>query len=270
MRPTEWARDGAAVWDIAVPPSRLLLPGVRMAGFSGATTDVIDLLVVPYPAVTLFLDLRDGLFVSDARGARERGSVVAGLAPHGARGGGQNIDCLQIRLSPETAYALLGTDLGGSVAALEDVWHTELPQQLRALESWEERFALAASALQRRCEAGYRVDAEVAFAWRRMLETRGQVLIGRLAAEVGWSRKRLWARFRSQIGLGPKQAARLVRFDDAARRLAAGETPAAVAAESGYVDQAHLHHEVTAFAGLTPAAVAGAPWLAVDDVAWAG
>ncbi|GAA3389629.1 hypothetical protein GCM10020369_40490 [Cryptosporangium minutisporangium] len=41
------------------------------------------------------------------------------------------------------------------------------------------------------------------------------------------------------------------------------------AAESGYADQSHLHRDVRTFAGTTPTAVAAAPWLAVDDVAWA-
>jgi hypothetical protein len=50
----------------------------------------------------------------------------------------------------------------------------------------------------------------------------GQVRVEQLAAELGWSRKRLWARFRSQIGLTPKQAAQLVRFDHAADCVAAG------------------------------------------------
>ncbi|MEV0991734.1 helix-turn-helix domain-containing protein [Streptomyces sp. NPDC049949] len=97
---------------------------------------------------------------------------------------------------------------------------------------------------------------------------RGGVAVERLAAEAGWSRKRLWSRFRSQVGLGPKRAARLVRFDEAAHRLAAGRSPAQVAAEVGYADQSHLHRDVRTFAGVTPAAVAGAPWLAVDPVAW--
>jgi transcriptional regulator GlxA family with amidase domain len=96
----------------------------------------------------------------------------------------------------------------------------------------------------------------------------GLVRIDDLAASTGWSRKRLWSRFRDQLGVTPKRAARLVRFDRAAHRLAAGDRVASVAAETGFADQSHLHRDVTALAGTTPAEVAGAPWLAVEDVAW--
>lgn len=89
-----------------------------------------------------------------------------------------------------------------------------------------------------------------------------------LAAETGWSRKRLRSRFRSRLGLTPKRAAQLIRFDYAAHRLAAGVSPAVVAAEAGYTDQSHLHRDTASFAGLTPAALATAPWLAVDPLAW--
>ncbi|PKV92972.1 AraC-like DNA-binding protein [Amycolatopsis echigonensis] len=264
MRPAEWARDGAAVWGIAVPSRPSRLPGVRMAGFVGNTVDLVDLTVVPYPAVTLFLNLREKLLVNDA----VRGSIVAGLAPRGMRVRGQDIECVQIRLSPEVAHAVLGTELSGEVVSLEDVWPTELPGQLRALNSWNDRFALVEAALGKRYEAGRPVDPEVAFAWQRMDARRGQVRVEQLADETGWSRKRLWSRFRGQLGLSPKRAAQLVRFDHAVHRLAAGESPATVAAESGYVDQSHLHHEVKAFTGDTPTAAANAQWLAVDEVAW--
>src|SRR5215467_5274057 len=110
---------------------------------------------------------------------------------------------------------------------------------------------------------------EVAFAWGQMVASRGQVRIERLAAQTGWSRKRLWSRFRSQVGLTPKRAAQLIRFDHAAHRLAAGHSAAVVAAETGYADQSHLHRDVLAFTGVTPTAVAAAPWLAVDPIAWA-
>jgi len=130
-------------------------------------------------------------------------------------------------------------------------------------------FAIAQAALAWRCEAGRAADPEVAFAWAQMVTSRGQVRVEQLAAETGWSRKRLWSRFRSQLGLTPKRAAQLIRFDHAAHRLAAGHSAALVAAESGYADQSHLHRDVVAFAGVTPRAVAVAPWLAVDHIAWA-
>jgi AraC-like DNA-binding protein len=245
-----------------------------MAGFHGRSADLVDFRLVPYPAVTVFIDFGDGLVVDEASGQELRGSVAAGLAPGAVlRGRSLNIECLQVRLSPTVAHAALGAfpELSGTLAAFDDLWGPDaarFQEQLRAASSWDERFALAEAALARRQEAGRAVDPEVAFAWEQMAASRGRVRVGRLAAEAGWGRKRLWSRFRSQIGVTPKRAAQLVRFDHAAHRLSCGHSPALVAAESGYADQSHLHHEVMAFAGMTPSAVAVAPWLSVDAVAW--
>ena len=246
-----------------------------MAGFSDRATDLVEVQLVPHPAVMVVFDLGDTqIVVDDGRGQQQRDSVVAGLAPGGARGrGGRDFECLQVRLSPIVAHAVLGasSELGGSVVALDDLWGRDAlrtQEQLRAAESWEARFAIAEAALARRHDACRAVDPEVAFAWGQMVASRGRVRVERLAAEVGWSRKRLWSRFRSQIGLTPKRATRLIRFDHAAHRLATGHSAALVAAESGYADQSHLHRDVMAFAGQTPATVAAAPFLAVDDVAW--
>lgn len=274
MRPAELARDPRTVWEIAIPPPSRRSPGVQMAGFRDRSTDLVDLEAIPYPAITLVIDLGDGLVVDDASGQPKRGSVVAGLAPGSVRGRGRNVECLQVRLSPVVAHAVLGasSELGGIVVALDDLWGGDAlrtQEQLRAASTWEERFAIAEAALGRRHEMGRAVDPEIAFAWGKMVGTRGRARVESLAAEVGWSRKRLWSRFRFQIGLTPKRAAQLVRFDHAAHRLAAGHSAAQVAAEGGYADQSHLHREIMAFAGLTPTGVAVAPWLAVDDIAWA-
>jgi AraC-like DNA-binding protein len=275
MRPAEWARDAAAIWDIATPSRPGRLPGVSMAGFRDRATDPVDLRLVPYPAVTVAVDFGDELLVvDDVSGRQQRGNVVVGLAPGSLRARGRDIECLQIRLSPVVAHAVLGASpqLGGTVVGLDDLWGRDAArtqEQLCAAASWDDRFAIAEAALARRHEAGRAVDPEVAFAWGRLVTSRGRVRVDHLAAELGWSRKRLWSRFRSQIGLTPKRAAQLVRFDHAAHRLAAGHSAAQVAAESGYVDQSHLHRDVMAFAGVTPTAVAVAPWLAVDDVALA-
>ncbi|PZG02283.1 AraC family transcriptional regulator [Nonomuraea aridisoli] len=260
--------------DIAVP-RRSGPPGISMAGFRQRASALVDIAMVAHPSVTLIIDLTEGEgLVYDAQGRHERGSVVIGLLPGDLRATGRGVgECLQIRLEPAAAAAVFGaaTELKGTVVSLEDVWGRDAGRaedRLRAATSWDERFTVAAEILGRRLGARPPVDPEVVHTWRRTLNSRGRVRVDGLADEVGWSRKRLWSRFRSQLGITPKRAARLARFDHAVHLLAAGHTAAGVAAESGYVDQSHLHREVKAFAGLTPTAVAVAPWLAIDDVAW--
>ncbi|MET8168810.1 helix-turn-helix domain-containing protein [Streptomyces sp. NPDC005329] len=242
-----------------------------MAGFRQRVPTAVDIAMVAHPSVTLLIDLSDdeGL-VYDRQGRQGRGSVVIGLAPGKLRTSGLVGECLQIRLQPGVAAALLGSSAGvsGGVESLADVWGRDaerIEERLRTAGSWDERFALAADVVRRRIGDGLRVDPEVAHVWRRTVAGSGRVRIDGLAE---WSRKRLWARFRAQLGVTPKRAAQLVRFDRAAHLLAAGLAPAGVAAESGYVDQSHLHRDVKAFTGLTPTAIAAAPWLAIDDVAW--
>ena len=267
---------GAAVWDVACPQRPSRVAGLTMAGFR--VRDLDALRMVPHPAVTLLLEFGAGSPVLDcAPGRQQQGSIVAGpgLGSGGAvRARGENVECVQVRLSPVIARAILGAspaELDGAVVSLGDLWGREasrIREQLGDVSSWQDRFALTDALLARRHEAGPPVDPEVAWAWHRIVVSRGLIRVDALATEVGWSRKRLWSRFRSQLGLPPKRAVKLVRFDHAAHRLVAGDSAAHVAADSGYADQSHLHRDVMAFTGATPATVAGEPFLAVDDIAW--
>jgi hypothetical protein len=47
-----------AVVDVAVPAGSGCMAGVAMAGFQGRADSPVQLPVVPYPAITLFIDLR--------------------------------------------------------------------------------------------------------------------------------------------------------------------------------------------------------------------
>lgn len=263
MRTAVHERDDAAVWDVAHPTRSSRLAGVTMAGFRRGATPAGHRLV-PHATVTLGFDFGAGpTIVDDATGARHRGSLALGLGFGGAVWvRGENIECLPMRLSPVAAYAVLGVspaDLDNAVVGLDDLWGREasrICEQLRELSTWEERFALTDAVLTRRSAAGPLVDPEVAWAWRRIVASRGQIRVEHLAAELGWSRKRLWSRFHAQLGLPPKRAAKLVRFDHAAHRLVEGHDAARVAADSGYADQSHLHRDVMAFTGTTPATVA--------------
>ena len=80
-----------------------------------------------------------------------------------------------------------------------------------------------------------------------------------VAAEVGLSLRQRRRRCQAVVGYGPKTLQRVLRF----RRFVAHVDArpdvldlAAIAAEAGYADQAHLTRECGQLAGLTPAALA--------------
>ena len=91
-------------------------------------------------------------------------------------------------------------------------------------------------------------------AWDRIERSGGTIDIGRLAQEIGYSRKHLAAVFREHVGMPPKALARLVRFQRALEALRSGSPRnlAQLAVELGYHDQAHFTREFRGFAGLTP------------------
>ncbi|MEV6772133.1 helix-turn-helix domain-containing protein [Nocardia sp. NPDC051030] len=276
MRATGHEHDLAGRWDVARPSRPGRISGIGMIGFRDLSAGPVAQPVFPHPAVTVILQFGEGnLLVEDAAGREQRGSLVAGLGPQAIRMRGERIECVEMRISPVVAHAVLGTslaELDHAVVAADDVWGRDaarIGQQLCDSPSWTGRFALAEEWMARRHDAGRAPDPEVAWAWNRIMVSRGGIRVEELAVEVGWSRKRLWSRFRSQLGVPPKLAAKLVRFDCATRRLVAGDSAARVAAEGGYVDQSHLHRDVLAFTGMTPARLAGYPGLVDHDIEWA-
>jgi AraC-like DNA-binding protein len=168
---------------------------------------------------------------------------------------------LQVDLTPIGAYVLLrrpGADLANEVPALDllEPGLAALPERLAELPDWPTRFARLEEFLGDRLFAADRrlPDPEVAHAWHLLRRTAGGVPVSALAAETGWSRRHLLERFRDQIGLSPKAAARVLRFERASRLAVAGSGLAEVAAVCGYSDQAHLTREFRALAGLPPRA----------------
>ncbi|GAA1808817.1 helix-turn-helix domain-containing protein [Agromyces neolithicus] len=77
-----------------------------------------------------------------------------------------------------------------------------------------------------------------------------------LASAFGVSERVVQRVLHDSIGLGPKRVTRLVRLQEVARRLAdpTGVDLATLAAELGYVDQAHLQHDFRDVAGVSPGA----------------
>lgn len=87
----------------------------------------------------------------------------------------------------------------------------------------------------------------------------GPMRCARPSAVRGGSPRRLRTRFHSYVGVTPKRAARLWRFQHASQLIA--ERPdlplVAVAEASGFFDQAHLIDEIRLIAGLTPTELRG-------------
>jgi AraC-like DNA-binding protein len=80
-----------------------------------------------------------------------------------------------------------------------------------------------------------------------------------VAAEVGLSLRQLRRRCHDAVGYGPKTLQRILRFRGFVSRIDRGRDPrdlAALAADSGYADQAHLTRECVSLSGLTPLALA--------------
>lgn len=250
-------------WEVAGPLGGLSGDGIQMAGFRDLGAAGLDIQVLPQPTVVVIIGLGDDpLTVDGATGRRLLSSFVAPLAPGAARIRGEHVECVELRLSPQEAYAVLGVsprELSGSVIDLAELWgqhERRLREQLIAAATWPERLDLMRGFLTKRAEQAPAMAPEVAAAWDSIVAHRGRIGIGDLAAAFGWSRQRLWSRFSAQIGLTPKRAAMLVRFDHAARALSVGKNAVDVALACGYTDQPHLHRDVMAFAGCTPGELA--------------
>ncbi|MEU4271711.1 helix-turn-helix transcriptional regulator [Streptomyces sp. NPDC026092] len=261
---TPMDRDAENGWEVAHPLGGTSLDGVRITGFRDRDAAGLDDWVLPQPTVTVVIELGGNpVTVESATGHRPMRSLVASLSPGPARVRGEGVECVEVGLSPQAAYALLGVsprELDGCVTSLEDLWgrhERRLRERLADATTWQERLALTDEFLTRRAAGAPSMSPEVAAAWDTIVARRGRIRVGDLAASSGWSRKRLWSRFSAQIGLTPKRAAMLVRFDHAARALRAGESPGDVALACGYADQPHLHRDVLALAGCTPGALAG-------------
>ena len=80
-----------------------------------------------------------------------------------------------------------------------------------------------------------------------------------VASQVGLSERQFRRRCQAAAGYGPKTLQRVLRFQRFVRLLDAASAPpdlAAVAAQAGYADQAHLTRECSDLSGLTPASLA--------------
>jgi AraC-like DNA-binding protein len=171
---------------------------------------------------------------------------------------------IQLTMSPLGARALFGLPAGElasidlHAADLLGRLSDQINDRLRTAPTWAARFAVLDRELGARLDPTRRPPDEVCDAWRLLRTAHGTVSVAAIARAVGWSERHLAARFRAEIGLTPKAAARVIRFHRA-RRMIRGGKGADVAARCGYFDQSHLVRDFVSFTGLSPSA-----WLAAE------
>jgi AraC-like DNA-binding protein len=234
-------------------------------GYVERTAEPLCRREVPSGDVTLIISLNTELRLPDvrepSRPAARHASFVAALQDTYAlveHDGYQH--GIEVRLTPQGAHALFGLamhELTNRVVELDELLGRradELVGRLWDQPGWERRFELLDRLIGARVVEARPPSTGVAWAWRRLRETRGRAAVGGLAAELGWSHRRLIAGFREQVGMPPKTIGRVLRFEHVSRALM--ETPeprlAEVALDCGYYDQAHLNRDFRQFAGTTP------------------
>lgn len=172
-----------------------------------------------------------------------------------------NQEGVAIELSPLGCPGLLGVPASAlwdaSVEAADVIGSVgdELWERLQDAPGWSDRFEACDRALLSRFRAVRPVAPELARCWAEIVVSGGRTPVGRLAADVGYSRQHLTRLFRGEFGLGPKLASRIARFERAERTLRTAQasmTLAQLATAFGYADQAHLTREFVSLAGCPP------------------
>jgi AraC-like DNA-binding protein len=143
---------------------------------------------------------------------------------------------------------------------LERLWGErgrELLERLAAQPSADRRVALLQAVLSERALAMGAPHATASHALRLIEGAHGDVLIEEVAETCGVSTRTLHTLLTNEVGLGPKQVARIARVRRALEliRAAAGSL-CNISLLSAFSDQAHLSREFRRLVGVTPRALA--------------
>ncbi len=214
--------------------------------------------VLPDNCSDFIFDLGDGPASSmPASGARSyvvgtmRTAIVVGQAG--------TIDVMGVRFLPGAAAAVIGVpahELTDGTVPLDALFRG-VPSLIDRLAELDvaRRLALVATAVRAWADRGGRTpDARVRRAVSHIEDAGGRTSVGDVAADVGLGSRQLERAFRNEVGISPKEAARVARLHRATALIGAGEASLATAAyRAGYHDQSHMTREFRALTGVTPA-----------------
>jgi AraC-like DNA-binding protein len=258
--------ERGTIWESVTAPPDVALSGVvhEYAEFREQSQHPVARTEAAGCAPVLIIELNDPLLVTDVadhgspRTWQAFGAGVSQAPTSTLHAGAQH--CVEVRLTPLGLYRMSGLamdELCNRVVGLEDLFGRDgrdLPERLAAERDWAQRFKLLDSVFACAAADGPEPDPEISFAWDRLNRAGGTTTISDILNEIGWSRARLAKRFRGQVGLTPKAAARVLRFERALELLAqpGHRSLASIAVACGYYDQAHFNRDFREHSGCSP------------------
>ena len=236
-------------------------PAAAEQGF--AVGDPLADHLIPSGYVMLFFNLGDPLGVEDDSG-REilpgRSHVLGALTRPGKFIFGRRVELLGVMFRAGHAAAFLDVpahEMTDRFTALSDLWGAEaqaLEDDLRGLPTTARRIQRLELALVERLARVRPPDPRFVSLADFVMRRQGAVSVEGLSAASGLSRQHLGRKFQDIVGVSPKLFCRLVRFQAMLNQVVTRPSLdwAALAAEQGYYDQAHLIAEFKEFTSFTP------------------
>jgi AraC-like DNA-binding protein len=187
---------------------------------------------------------------------RQQATLVAGqtlvpvvLSHHGRAG------VAAIRLKPAATRSLLrlpAREITGQIHDLEALFPSarDLRERLGGTRDDVERVRCLESWLDAQPAADLQADVEAAV--DLILRSGGRAEVGCVAVQAGIHVRQLERRFTDDVGLTPKQLARIVRLQRALRHVRSGAALADAALACGYYDQSHMALDFSRLASVSP------------------
>lgn len=154
----------------------------------------------------------------------------------------------------------------GGLGYFTDVPQWELTDKVVPLDDTAPRLNALACRLAESCadldEFAYTLDQALAALvpepggflpmLRRLSMEHGTAAVGELADYTGYSRRHLGRLFKEGTGLSAKSFSRVLRVNEAVRRLSAAPSFTALAQDLGYFDQSHFIHDFRSVTSVSP------------------
>lgn len=166
-----------------------------------------------------------------------------------------------VQLYPFASKYLLGIDpkvLNDDcydLLQVRDINAQGILEQLKATQSVPEQIALI-SDLMRQLIKAQKADPDdrIQLAIDRIIKERGQVTIKSLLQDLPLSERSFERNFQAQVGLSPKQFARIVQFQRSLHQLneSSYNRLVEIGLDSGFADQSHFIRTFKKYTGQTP------------------